>query len=431
MKIWPFKKKGAVTAAPVLTPNPGTFTGIIREPFAGAWQRGISYKSAHIYQNPAVFACISLISGDIGKLKPNLQNQWRGIWQNAPVNAPVLEKPNGFQTRNEFFAAWVAQLLAHGNAYIIKRGGEWRLLNPQKVQAMVSNDGAVFYNLGVDDIAGITEAVTVPERSLIHHRINAWFHPLLGLSPLYAAAISGEFGEAARQAALSEYENQARPGGIIEVPGSVPVDKLAMIKATWSSSYGGENRGKTAVLADGMTFKEIGINSLADAELINALKLTTEQICACFGVFPWMIGAASQPNYNGSNTGQQLYFTRTLQRYIEEIESLLFDALELTADQRVNFDVSGLLRMTPAEQMAVLASGINASILSPNEARAQLNLPPVAGGDQPLSQQQYYSLAELAKRKTAPAPLPAATVPEEVQQPAANDAADDENDNAA
>ena len=57
------------------------------------------------------------------------------------------------------------------------------------------------------------------------------------------------------------------------------------------------------------------------------------------------------------------------------------------------------------EQFHVISIlGANARMLDPStsleQARRKLNLPDVDGGDQPLAQQQYYSLAELAKRQS-------------------------------
>ena len=54
--------------------------------------------------------------------------------------------------------------------------------------------------------------------------------------------------------------------------------------------------------------------------------------------------------------------------------------------------------MDSATQMDYLTKGTGGGIISPNEARAEIGLPPVIGGDSPLMQQQNYSLSALAKR---------------------------------
>ena len=64
--------------------------------------------------------------------------------------------------------------------------------------------------------------------------------------------------------------------------------------------------------------------------------------------------------------------------------------------------------MDAATRTKAAHDAINAGALSPNEARRMyFGLGPVAGGDSPYLQQQYYSLAALAARPdlgTPPAP---------------------------
>jgi hypothetical protein len=67
--------------------------------------------------------------------------------------------------------------------------------------------------------------------------------------------------------------------------------------------------------------------------------------------------------------------------------------------------------------MTVLKEGVSASILAPNEARARVDLPPVAGGESPLSQQQYYSLEALAERDGPPGTPGPATAPDTIPEP--------------
>ncbi len=91
------------------------------------------------------------------------------------------------------------------------------------------------------------------------------------------------------------------------------------------------------------------------------------------------------------------------------------DSVELNNKFEVEFNLKGLIRMDSTSQMAYLNIGISSSIISPNEARAELGYSPVEGGDSPMIQQQNYSLAALAARD---ATNPLAVIPEPV---AAND----------
>jgi phage portal protein BeeE len=61
-------------------------------------------------------------------------------------------------------------------------------------------------------------------------------------------------------------------------------------------------------------------------------------------------------------------------------------------------DLDGLLRMDSAQKMEFATKGVVGGIYSPNEAREQFNLPPLAGGGTAIpGQQQNYSLAASAE----------------------------------
>ena len=55
---------------------------------------------------------------------------------------------------------------------------------------------AIFYELrGAWDIAGRhRRAGAVPAREIIHDRRNTFYHPLVGLSKMYAAGVAGHAG---------------------------------------------------------------------------------------------------------------------------------------------------------------------------------------------------------------------------------------------
>ena len=62
----------------------------------------------------AVWACITLISCDIGKLRPKLVEQDDdGIWSEfeSPAFSPVLRKPNDFQNYIQFKEHWALSKL--------------------------------------------------------------------------------------------------------------------------------------------------------------------------------------------------------------------------------------------------------------------------------------------------------------------------------
>src|SRR3954464_15787812 len=96
---------GAVGEVKALTTaSPGPLQSVtdrgwyrILESYAGAWQRNISITIDNVTTHPAVFACTTLIAGDISKMRIRLvQKDDDGIWNEVenPAFSPVLRKPN-------------------------------------------------------------------------------------------------------------------------------------------------------------------------------------------------------------------------------------------------------------------------------------------------------------------------------------------------
>jgi HK97 family phage portal protein len=418
----------------------GSWTSIIREPFSGAWQRNEELSADTCLSFFPAFACHTLICSDIAKNRLCLVAFKDGIWQETTNSAysPVLRKPNGFQNRIQFFENWMNSKLARGNTYVLKqrdgRGVVTALyvLNPDRVQPLVSDDGQVFYRLKKDNLSSIEEdEVIIPAREIIHDRTNCLFHPLVGISPLYAAALACTQGTNIQRATARLAANGVRPGGILTAPGKINPEDAKRLKETWEGQYGGpQGATKIAILGDGLKFESLTMTA-DEAQLIEQLKFTAEMVCSAYHVPPYKIGVGQQPTYNNVQALNVEYYSQCLQKHIEDIELCLDEGLGIGEGVTINgrvygteFDLDNLLRMDTATLMDVLEKGKN--YFKPNEGRAKLSMPPAEGGDQVLRQQQEFSLPALAKRdaKDDPfakeAPKPAAPA----EDPAANDNAE-------
>ena len=420
--------------------NRGWWSTIIREPFSGAWQRNEELTADQALANFAPFACHTLICSDIAKLRVKLVVQSGKVWEETsnPAYSPFLRKPNHFQNRIQFFENWVNSKLARGNTYVLKRRDGRNLvtagyvLNPDRVQPLVSDDGQIFYRLSTDNISGITEAeVIVPAREMIHDRFNCLFHPLVGISPLYAAALAATQATNIQRAGVRLAANGVRPSGILTAPGRIDPENAKRLKETWETQYGGANgASKIAVLGDGLKFETLTMKA-EDAQLIEQLKFTAEIVCSAYHVPPYKIGVGNQPTYNNVQALNVEYYSQCLQRHLEDIELCLDEALGIGEGVVTNgqtygteFDVDNLLRMDSSSQMETLDKGKN--YLTPDEGRERIGLPPTKGGNVVYRQQQDFSLEALAKRDakedpfgTAKPPAPEPTAP----TPAENDKA--------
>lgn len=388
----------------------------ILEPFIGAWQKNVHVDFDCALSYHAVYACITLIASDIAKLRVKLvQQDANGIWieVNNPAYSPVLRKPNEFQNRIQFWEYWILSKLTRGNAYILKRRDNrgvvtaLYILDPCRVQVLVSDSGDVFYQLSNDPLNGIEQAtITVPAREIIHDRMNCIYHPLVGTSPIFASGIAAVQGLAIQNNQARFFTNRSMPGGIITVPGAISDDTAKRLKASWEANYSGDKSGKVAVLGDNMKFEPVAMNAV-DSQLIEQLKWSAETVCSTFHVPGWKIGVSPLPAYGNVQAANVDYFSRAVQYLIEAAELCLDDGLGMDANIGTEFDIDGLLRMDSVSQVASLKDAVGAAIMAPNEARKRLNYGPVAGGDAPLAQQQNYSLEALSKRDAKDDPFSA------------------------
>lgn len=377
----------------------------IYESFAGAWQRNIEIDRDGVLINPFVFRCQSMISRDIAKLRVMVVKNDRGIWaetQEEAIKAAVLHKPNPYQNRNQFFESWFLSKLSRGNAYVLKRRDGRNVvtglyvLDPGRVQVLVSDSGSVFYRLSSDNLANVPEDVTVPASEIIHDRWNCLFHPLVGLSPIMANALTATQYQKISESAALFFNNQSRPGGILSAPGKISDDTAKRLKDTFEQGYTGANAGRIAVVGDGLKFEPLTV-AANDSQLVEQLKWTAETIATTFGVPLYKVGLGPMPTAGNLQALNIEYYSQALQGLIEDAESCLDEGLGFDGKTiGTEFETDNLWRLDSLTQMEV--SEKSKSVLTLDERRRRLNAAPIEGGATVYMQQQDHSLEAIAAR---------------------------------
>lgn len=413
----------------------GGWYPMVSEPFTGAWQRNVSVSVDTALSFHAVFACTTLIMGDLGKLTLRLVlKSSDGIWEEAenPAYSPVLRKPNRYQNSTQFSEAWTASLLNTGNTYVLKQRDnrgvvvEMYVLDPNRVTPLVAVDGSVYYDLKRDDLSGLAkEQLIVPASEIIHDRINTLLHPLIGLPPIFACAASTQQGLSIQNNSSKMFSNGSVPGGVLTAPGEISDEAAARLKEYWDTNFSGDNIGKVAVLGDGLNYQPMAFKAV-DMQLVDQLKLSAEQVCSCYHVPPYLVDIGPPPPYANVGPLIQKYHAVCLQRLMVGREKCLDEGMGLGPDfgnrYGTEYDPDDLMWLDSEAKSKAAQDGIGSGGMSPNEARKRYyGLGPVKGGESPLAQQQYYSLAALAERDAnkpfaKPEPAPAAPKPDTNQQ---------------
>lgn len=425
--------------APASSRGSGAWFPVIREPYTGAWQNNDSITAPTALSYFAVYACVTLIATDIGKLKLRLVAQDdNGIWNETtnPAYSPVLRKPNRYQTIVKFVEQWITSKLTAGNAYVLKQRDDrgvvsaLYVLDPARVTPLIAPDGSVYYALRQDDLTGVLElesgqAVVVPAREMIHDPMVTLFHPLIGVTPLYACGLAALQGLTIQAQSERFFSAGSQPTGLLIAPGPIPQETADRLKAKWQT----HKPGDIAVLSDGMKYEGLTMTA-TDAQLIEQLKFSAQTICSCYHVPPALLDLHEGAPVADVEALHQKYHSQCIQSLLANLELSLDEGLELKPPYGTEFDIDDLIWMVTATKTKAAADSIGAGAVSPNEARRKyFGLGPVVGGDTPYMQQQNYSLAALAERdadKPFSKPAPAAA-----PIPPAEPAADDDRDEKA
>ena len=430
-----------------LSPPAGTRGGgwfpVVREPYTGAWQQNMEITAESALAYFAVFGCVTLIATDIGKLELRLvAEDGDGIWNptSNPAYNPVLRKPNRYQTVNKFVEQWITSKLTAGNAYVLKQRDErgvvsnLYVLDPSRVTPLIAEDGAVYYDLKGDNLIGISSSdagpghLVVPAREIIHDPMVTLFHPLVGVTPLYACGLAAQQGLTIQTKSEQFFRGGSHPGGVLTAPGEIGEDQAQRIKAYWEENFSGANIGRVAVVGKGLKYEAMTVNA-ADAQLIEQLNWTAQQVCTCYHVPPALLDLGAAANVTDLEALLQKYHSQCIQSLLTNFEASLDEGLELKTPYGTEFNIDDLIWMVTATKTKAAAEAIGAGALSPDEARKKwFGLGTVKGGHTPYMQQQNYSLAALAERD-ADQPFSKAALavpgPEAIAVSEADDAADE------
>lgn len=414
----------------------GAWWSVVREPFTGAWQLNKTASSRELLTSfHAVYSCVSLIAADVAKCRIKLVERGSDrVWTevSVPAFSPVLRKPNHYQNRIQFFEQWILSKLLRGNTYVLKERDERRVvvglyvLDPERCKPLIADNGDVYYEIRRDPLSGVMEeTVTVPATEIIHDMMTPLCHPLVGVTPLTASGLAAINGLRIQEHSATFFQRGARPSGVLSAPETISDETAKRLKEHFEANFTGDNQGRIAVLGDGLKYEPMGMTSV-DAQLIEQLQWSAEVVASVFHVPAYKIGVGEMPKYDNIEALNQQYYSQCLQKLFEDAELLLDEGLGLVDvkghEYGTEFDLEGLLRMDTATLVKTEGEAVKAGIKSPNEARLQLNYPPVAGGDTPYLQQQNYSLEALDKRDSSDDPFSSGSKQDAPAEPSSQDA---------
>jgi HK97 family phage portal protein len=338
----------------------------------------------------AVFACVRVITEDIGKLPcilyRRLKNGGRERATDHPVYALLRRRPNGWMTPSALFALGQAFAELTGNGdFFITRGTDGRPLEllPIGGRVRVEQDAQWRVRYWVTNRTG-GEREVAPNQILSFSGLS--IDGLRGLSTIgYARETIGSALAAERHGARF-FKNSARPSLVIERPKDAPSwtrDAAERFVESMKEKWGGSNSSTIGLLEEGMTAKALTISS-KDAQFIESRNYNRTEIAGLFRVGPHKIGDLSRSTNNNIEHQGLEHLTDCLLPRLVRNEQALNRALLTDAEQEdyyVEFLVDSIARADLKTRMEAYAVSVQNGFLSPNEVRLKENEGPRDGGD--------------------------------------------------
>jgi HK97 family phage portal protein len=158
---------------------------------------------------------------------------------------------------------------------------------------------------------------------------------------------------------------------------------LKYTEEAFANKYGGfENAGKIPILQEGMTYQELQSKVL---DGINERNSINEEICKLFGVPVNKImpknGASGRSLEQDNKAFLQDCLNPVIIALEEAINYTILSEKEKEDGYYFRFDTSEMLRATEKERIESLVLASGGAFLTINEARAKMDLPPIAGHD--------------------------------------------------
>lgn len=335
-----------------------------------------------------VYRCVKVISESVAMLPINLyevdgEASRRLTPGDSPIASMLAFAPDSRMTRFTFLSSVVRSMLLRGNAYayILRSGGKVSLqfIHPDRVELRKKKDEHdmpyVLY-----DVKGFDRLLDASE---VMHFVNFSADGLEGESVLEHARRTLNIAHNSDDQAEAYYSGNGLPSGVLSITGArLTKEQREQNYRVWEERMT-NNPGGVVILEGNQTYTPINI-SAADRQLLEVRQFEVADICRFFGCSPVKAFDLTHSSYSTVEAMQLEFLTDSLQPLLTNIELELHRKLFYGAEfvrYMVKFNTSELLRADKSSQAAYYSQLVQLGLLTPNEARIEMNLPPMKGGN--------------------------------------------------
>ena len=311
----------------------------------------------------------------------------------------LLTNPNNFQSAYEFWYQWCMWQDITGETFTLwwrkdqndplQTPTEMYVLDSTLITTILSETRYPNYRLSTPSW-GFDKGHNLEAHQVMHVSEAAW----QGSSGFNKGILATEL--VALDQDIDVYanfimQNGAKPSGVFYTDQVIPDNKFkeiaARLKETWNAMTGSRNSdpskaGQGMLLDQGMKYEPISMLTLQDTQTAELKVQTMKRICGVFGVPAAMLGIGDS-KYNNTQTMLDEFYKTTMYPMIINIEQKLKQSLlKGYPNLVVRFDTKDFLKGAALDQMNFVKTGVDAGLITPNEAREYLNMQQLEGADE-------------------------------------------------
>lgn len=353
-----------------------------------------NFTNVNAIRNSDVFTSVSIIASDIASSPVQLMKNNMPQADDELVHL-INEQPNSVMDGWHLKYALAVNMLLNGNSFaeIIREDEKpvaIELLPNSSVTVTQADNGTIRYNVGEKKRA-------VKPSDMLHFKYFTQ-DGLTGLSPLYALRDEMKIQKAGNRTWYNFFSRGVNGSGILKIHKSdLDAEAKQSIREKFeeaNGSSGGDNALRTIILDDSMDYSTLEINTDV-LKLVNSSDWTSKQIAKAFGV---PVERLSVENAHSSSIQNNLiYMQNTLVHYFNVFTSELDSKLRDNVKEVFRFNADRLLEADPQTKVENVLKQVQGSLLTINEGRSKLGLPPKEGGDRLLASLNYTYLDSLEK----------------------------------
>lgn len=362
--------------------------------------------------NAVVFGCLRWIMDNLPEPMLQVVRRHRDGTEEPEPNHPLLKllrQPNPNYDQDALFAGTACSYALCGNAY-------WKIERDQmgrpvqlwwiphyQVTPRWPQDGSAFITDYLYRPGGIGQGILWPVDDVVHFQwgLDQYTAGRVGMNrvfPVLRSIASVNEGETYTAAILKHMGIAPHLFSPDDSSQSFTESDAAGLRKWWQARFTKDGRGKPAVSTRKLKIDKIGMSpeELALKDILNRPEL---RICAAFGIPPSVVFVGMDGSKGFDNGGQHNEARRAAyqdclvpmtKRFAATITHRLLPAFDQSPASRVVFDFSGVDALAEDQDAlhARAREDYQKGLMTRNEARAVLGLPPVEETPEPMEAQE-------------------------------------------